>query len=206
MTNGIDLRRVWNDTLPNADRLGADLLRRWSEPHRAYHDVEHLAEVLAALDELADPAPRAVRLAAWFHDAVYDPQRDDNEERSAQLAEVTLADAGLDPAEVVEVQRLVRLTATHDPAAEDSDGHLLCDADLAILGSSSARYARYVEAVRREYGYVAEPEFRAGRTQILRGFLDRPAIYRTSLGRERWESAARRNISEELAAFEGPPS
>jgi len=206
VTSGIDLRRDWNATLPDADRLGADLLRRWSEPHRAYHDAEHLAEVLAALDQLADPVPRTVRLAAWFHDAVYDPQRADNEEQSAELAEVTLSDTGLDPAEVVEVQRLVRLTATHDVAADDADGQLLCDADLAILGSPSTRYARYTEAVRREYGHVSEPEFRAGRTRILRGFLDRSAIDRTSIGHERWEAAARRNLTEEIAAFEGPPS
>src|SRR5262245_18163999 len=118
--------------------------------------AEHLAEVLIALDELADPVPRPIRFAAWYHDAVYDPRRDDNEERSAELAAVTLSDAGAEPADVAEVQRLVRLTASHDPTSDDADGQLLCDADLAILGSSPARYARYRQDVRREYGYVPE--------------------------------------------------
>jgi predicted metal-dependent HD superfamily phosphohydrolase len=203
MNDGIDLRRAWRETLPEADRLGADLLRRWSELGRAYHDAEHLAEVLTALGELADPVPRTARLAAWFHDAVYDPRRDDNEERSAQLAAATLPDAGVDPAGVAEVERLVRLTATHEPVADDADGSLLCDADLAILGSSPARYARYVEDVRREYSHVPESDFRAARGRILRGFLARPAIYRTSSGRDRWESAARRNLMAELGD-EGP--
>ena len=204
MTSPIDLRSAWSDLLPGADRLGADLLRRWSEPQRAYHDREHLAEVLMALDELADPVPRPIRFAAWFHDAVYDPRRDDNEERSAELAAVTLSDAGADPADVAEVQRLVRLTATHDPTTDDADGQLLCDADLAILGSSPARYARYRQDVRREYGFVPEADFRAGRSRILRGFLERPSIYRTPTGRDRWESAARRNIRAEIDAAEGP--
>jgi predicted metal-dependent HD superfamily phosphohydrolase len=201
----MDPRREWNDLLPGANRLGADLLRRWSEPQRAYHDAEHLAEVLTALDELADPVPRPVRLAAWFHDAVYDPRRSDNEERSAELAAATLSDAGVDPVDVAEVERLVRLTASHDPTTDDADGQLLCDADLAILGSSPARYARYREDVRREYGHVSEPDFRAGRSRILRGFLERPAIYRTRAGRDRWESAARRNLRAELDAVEDPP-
>ncbi|MGH3454662.1 MAG: HD domain-containing protein [Nocardioidaceae bacterium] len=206
MNDAIDLRRAWRDTLPGADRLGADLLRSWSAPDRAYHDAEHLAEVLTALGELADAVPRTVRLAAWFHDAVYDPRRDDNEERSAQLAAATLPDAGVDPADVAEVERLVRLTATHDPVADDADGILLCDADLAILGASPARYARYVEDVRREYAHVPEPDFRTARGRILRGFLARPAIYRTSRGRDRWESAARRNLRAELGDGDPPPA
>jgi predicted metal-dependent HD superfamily phosphohydrolase len=206
MSDTIDLRRAWRAMLPGADRLGADLLRSWSAPDRAYHDAEHLSEVLTALGELADPVPRTVRLAAWFHDAVYEPRRDDNEERSAQLAAATLPDAGVDPADVAEVERLVRLTATHDPAADDSNGILLCDADLAILGSSPARYARYVEDVRREYAHVPEPDFRAARAQILRGFLARPAIYRTTSGRDRWESAARRNLTSELGDGGPPPA
>lgn len=205
MISPMDLRRAWNDTLPGADRLGADLLRRWSEPQRAYHDVEHLADVLTALDALVDPVPRPIRLAAWFHDAVYDPQRTDNEERSAELAAVTLPDAGIDPADVAEAARLVRLTATHDPTPDDANGRLLCDADLAILGSSPARYARYREDVRREYSHVPEPEFRIGRSRIVRGFLERPEIYRTAAGRDRWELAARRNLRAEIDAVEDPP-
>ena len=69
--------------VPGSEQLREELLRRWGEPHRHYHDRRHLSEVLAALP---DDAPRAVRLAAWYHDAVYDPTRDDNEEASARLA------------------------------------------------------------------------------------------------------------------------
>ena len=93
---------------------GAALLGRWSEPHRAYHDLAHLDEVLHRIDLLAGEAdrPDLVRLAAWFHDAVYDPRATDNEERSAEVATVALADLGLAPDAVAEVARLVRLTAT----------------------------------------------------------------------------------------------
>lgn len=199
MTATEALRQAWRDTLPGTDPLGADLLRRWAESWRHYHDLEHLAEVLGALAALAAPAPVTVRLAAWFHDAVYDPRRADNEERSAELAAETLPSAGVGTDDVAEVARLVRLTATHDPEPDDAVGILLCDADLAILGSSATRYLRYVTAVRREYAHVPDAEFRAARERILRGFLDRPVIYRTAAGRARWESAARRNLTAELA-------
>jgi predicted metal-dependent HD superfamily phosphohydrolase len=200
VTDPAGLLDAWRQALPGADVLGADLLGRWSEPHRHYHDLEHLAEVLTALDELtADAAPATVRLAAWFHDAIYDPRAHDNEERSAELAAKTLPTAGLASEDVSEVVRLVRLTATHDPASGDADGMLLCDADLAILGSSPTRYGRYVADVREEYAHVPEAEFRTARDRILQGFVDRSRIYRTDAARDRWESAARRNLTAELA-------
>jgi predicted metal-dependent HD superfamily phosphohydrolase len=193
------LQAAWDDLLPDAPVLGADLLRRWTEPWRHYHDAEHLSDVLTALDDLASPAPVTIRLAAWFHDAIYDPRADDNEERSAALAASTLPAASVHAVDVAEVVRLVRLTANHDPGPDDPAGALLCDADLAILGSPSARYRRYVAAVRREYAHVPDDEFRIGRSRILRDFLRRPAIYRTEPGRGRWESIARRNLNAELA-------
>jgi predicted metal-dependent HD superfamily phosphohydrolase len=205
VTDPARLIDAWRDAVPGADALGADLLQRWSEPWRHYHDVEHLAEVLTALDELARPAPTTVRLAAWFHDAIYDPRAGDNEERSAELATATLPAAGIAADEVSEVVRLVRLTATHDPAADDADGKLLCDADLAILGATPSRYERYVAAVRAEYAHVPDAEFRAGRDRILRGFADRVRIYSTDAARDRWESAARRNLRAELAGDAGRP-
>ena len=192
----MDLLPRW----PGPEPLGAELLRRYAEPHRRYHTAEHLAEVLDRVDELAGEADdaEAVRLAAWFHDAVYDPARADNEERSAVLAERMLADTDLPAPAVAEVARLVRLTTTHDPAAGDRDGAVLCDADLAILAAPPERYAAYAAAVREEYAAVPDEAFRDGRAEILRGLLALPTLYRTRPARERWEAAARHNIETEL--------
>jgi predicted metal-dependent HD superfamily phosphohydrolase len=182
---------------------GAALLGRWAEPHRAYHDLAHLSEVLERVDLLAGEAdrPDAVRLAAWFHDAVYDPTAADNEERSADFAETSLTRIRLAPELVEQVCRLVRLTATHEVAEDDRDGAVLCDADLAVLASGAARYSTYVEGVRREYEHVDDATFARGRTAVLRGLLDRPAMFRTAHGRQVWEPAARSNVSAELAAL-----
>lgn len=176
-------------------------MARYREPHRAYHDERHLAEVLVALDALTGAAaPAAVLLAAYWHDAVYDPRATDSEERSALLAERELPPLGLGAGEVA---RLVRLTATHDPAPEDGAAALLCDADLAVLAAPPQRYAQYAAGVRAEYAHVADEAFRAGRAAVLRRFLDRPAVYATAAGRERWEAAARRNVAAELVALTG---
>ena len=184
------------------EAAGEDLIGRWSEPHRAYHDVTHLAAVLDVIDRHADlaPHPDRVRLAAWMHDAIYDPRAlgGANERDSAEFAEGLLTTLGA-PAEVAaEVARLVGLTAGHATAEDDPDGELLCDADLAILASESDQYAEYASAIRREYAHVPDKAFRAGRAQVLRALLQLPSIYRLAVLKEAWESKARANLAKEL--------
>ncbi|MGN9787550.1 HD domain-containing protein [Nonomuraea sp. ZG12] len=187
---------------PAAEAVGAELVARWSEAHRRYHTLTHLTAVLAAVDRLADVAddPRAVRLAAWFHDAVYDGRPGWDEERSAQLAQSRLPRCGVPPARIAEVARLVRLTAAHDTlTGTDRNGAVLCDADLAVLGGDG--YEEYAARIRQEYAHVPDDLFRQGRAQILRRLLAVPQLYRTPQARELWEGRARANMSAELATL-----
>lgn len=201
----------WNDLLTRCGATadpgpyGRDLLGRWAEPQRRYHSVRHLAAVLDHVDALAAHADDAdaVRLAAWFHDAVYRPDRSENEERSAQLAVRALREAGLAEELVQETARLVRLTAGHECADGDRNGAVLCDADLAVLGSAPEAYAAYAAEVREEYAFVPEGAFRAGRAAILRQLLALPALYRTAPARERFDAAARTNLAAELGRLGG---
>ena len=134
---------------PTSRTEWAAIVAAWSEPHRRYHDLAHLAAVLGLVGELVAAAddPDAVRLAALYHDIAYEPERTDNEEVSAARARVGLR--GLVPdARVDEVERLVLLTAGHDPAPDDANGAVLCDADLAVLAGPPDAYATYASAVR----------------------------------------------------------
>jgi predicted metal-dependent HD superfamily phosphohydrolase len=184
------------DPVPYADNL----LARWQEPQRRYHTLAHLTAVLDHVDVLEKYAqdPDLVRLAAWFHDAVYLPDRSENEERSARLAERALPEVGVAPDRTAEVARLVRLTVTHDPAEDDRNGQVLCDADLAVLAAPPSAYAAYTAAVREEYGFVPSDAFRAGRAAILRQLLALPRLFRTPYGESEWEATARYNLSAEL--------
>jgi predicted metal-dependent HD superfamily phosphohydrolase len=194
----------WATLLPDAPALGRQLLADWGDPARQYHNLTHLQHVLRRIDALAEHAVdlRAVRLAAWYHDAVYDGAPDD-EERSAQRAAAELGAAGLDPALVAEVARLVRLTSSHDPAPGDRNGETLCDADLAILAAAPPDYAGYTHAVRAEYAHIDDAAFRTGRAAVLQSLLDLPALFRTPLGHVQWEPRARENLATELTALRG---
>ncbi|MGH7753799.1 MAG: HD domain-containing protein [Gemmatimonadales bacterium] len=207
-----DLLLAWRDALPvsapesAASRVGDDLLTRWGEAHRHYHTVAHLSAVLRIIDDYSDRAADAgaVKLAAWFHDAIYDPQRVDNEEASALLAEATLPDLGVDAARLAEVARLIRLTASHDPLPGDRNGGLLTDADLAILAAEPQVYRAYTLAIRREYAHIPDDAFEAGRAAVLHNLLALPRMFHTPVLRDRWEEAARHNISWELSALSHP--
>ena len=196
----MDLDTAW--PLATGTELRDELLAAYGDAGRGYHDLQHLAEVCARLDELAAHGTSyddmEVRLAAWFHDGVYDG-RPAAEERSAQWAETALPGLGLAPTAVAEVARLVRLTETHRPVDTDRNGTALSDADLAILAAEPERYASYVTAVRREYAHVSDADFRAGRTAILADLLAKPTLFHTRWAREQWEGTARANLERELA-------
>lgn len=175
---------------------GAVLLRRWREPQRRYHDVSHLWELLTHLQQLQTEVPREVVLAAWFHDAVYDGKPGADEEASAQLAERVLA-GHLPPAVVAEVSRLVRSTISHDPDPSDRAAALLCDADLAILGSVRGRYHVSLRDIRYEYLFHDRPTFLAGRAAVVARLAQRPTLFSTEQGRRLWQDVAEANLADE---------
>ncbi|WP_409329032.1 HD domain-containing protein [Trujillonella humicola] len=178
----------------------AAVLDAWGQPHRRYHDLAHLAAVLGIVAELEGAAadPAAVRLAAWYHDVVYDPERGDNEEVSAERARAGLR--GLVPGDrVAEVARLVLLTAGHDAGPDDANGAVLCDADLAVLASPPQAYAAYASAVRLEYGHLSDEEFTAGRIAVLERLLGLETLYRLPAVAADWTPRARANLTAELS-------
>lgn len=189
------------------DETGERLLDRWSEPHRSYHAPHHLAAVLRGVGivERAGELPAdlriAVRLAGWYHDAVYAGEAGQDEEASAQLAQQDL-DAVLPAPMVEEVGRLIRLTASHLPQNDDAAGAALVDADLEVLGRNPAAYQRYIRQVRDDYSHVGDADFARGRTQVLQRLLGAPRLFHTRTGYARWEAAARQNLQRELASLE----
>jgi predicted metal-dependent HD superfamily phosphohydrolase len=153
-----------------------DLATRYCEPGRFYHTLEHIAAFLDVLQGLGD-SPAALALAAWYHDAVYDSRAADNEERSAGLARESLPRLGVPAAVIEETVRLILLTKTHRTGEDDVAGRRFLDADLAILGADPESYDLYAAAIRREYAWVPEADYRAGRRRVLEGFLARPQVY-----------------------------
>ena len=186
------------------DDLYAALIDSHAERHRKYHTVRHLDECFARLDEARTLAvhPFEIELALWFHDAVYDVRGYDNEERSAAWAQEAAREAGL-PAAVGERVRLLILATKHDAEPASPDAALLVDVDLAILGTAAERFDEYEQQIREEYSWVPSALFRSKRREILEGFLARPHVYKTSHFQDRYEAAARANLSRSIEQLGG---
>jgi predicted metal-dependent HD superfamily phosphohydrolase len=179
-----------------------DLVSRYAEVGRHYHNVEHLGCVVRGLNDFREKASdfSALKLAGYFHDVIYDSRASDNEERSAAHAEAALRALGVAAATIGLVKELILKTKRHEVDEADDDGKLLLDVDLAILAASPAEYDRYARAIRQEYAWVPADSYRQGRRAVLEGFLRRPRIYRTSsYCSGETERRARENLQREIA-------
>jgi predicted metal-dependent HD superfamily phosphohydrolase len=191
-----------------SEPLRAELVAAYTAPGRHYHDLRHIealnALAAACADDIADRD--AVEAAIWFHDAVYDTRREDNEERSAVLAEERLA--GTASAErIARIATMIRATAGHvgpdySGTAAAQDCAVFLDMDLSILGSPEADFDAYEAAVRREYDWVTDEQWRQGRRAVLARFLARPAIYATARFKASHEAAARENLKRAIARLD----
>ncbi|MEH1870555.1 HD domain-containing protein [Nostoc sp.] len=200
----------WQHTLQpfGVDQIAAekafnDLVAAYSTPGRYYHTIKHIDRVFTTIGILQGYTNNlaAVRLAAWFHDVVYDTQAQDNEQRSADYAFELLSNLGIPESTIATVTRIIMNTKDHQAAVDDYDSQVLLDADLAILATNQVEYREYAYAIRQEYGWMAEADYITGRQQVLEQFLQRSHIYFTPLMSEFAEPFARGNIQGEIQSL-----
>ena len=190
--------------------LKQELSALYRADDRHYHNLAHIEAMLALAADyralLSDP--EAVEAAIWFHDAIYDSKAKDNEARSASLARNKLA-GRTDAGRLDRIGAMILATATHqlprfDDDAATRDASLFLDMDLSILGAEPDAFDAYEHAVRREYDWVEEPMWRAGRGAVLKDFLARTRIFHTEEFRQRFEPQARLNMARSLEALQRP--
>lgn len=202
------LRARWQALMNQvaSDRAAADatwdaLVKHYSEPHRAYHNLSHVMALLRHADsERAHiKRPEVVELAIWFHDVIYDTRAHDNELRSATWARHAMQAMQIDPDVIKAVEQCILATQKHEvPSLHVADLPFFLDLDLSILGAPEESYHRYSQVIRAEYDWVPEVEYRTGRSKILMNFAERPSLFFTPEMSDRFEAKARRNIEWEL--------
>lgn len=187
-----------------AEEAFSQLVAAYSAPGRYYHTLEHIYHVLSTIETLQNQVQDlpAIQLAAWFHDAVYNTQAQDNEQQSANYAAEVLKFLEISHCIIAKVESLILDTKYHQTEPNDFDAQVFLDADLEILGSNPQRYHRYALLIRQEYFWMPDVEYLAGRKQVLQQFLHRDRIYLTDLMFHKFESAARQNLQAEIMRIE----
>lgn len=180
---------------PELTQIFSHLCHHYTAPSRHYHNLGHIWQVLTYLEQLPEGHEPALYLAAWFHDLIYDSQASDNEAQSASHARQWLAPAGCPAGILAEMERLILITKNHQTTPDDTIGWRLIEADLSILASRPELYELYAAAIRQEYRWVNETDYRTGRAQFLHRLLDQENLFRS--GRSQ-EAQARQNLNREL--------
>jgi len=183
------------------------LLERWKQPDRHFHNDKHLVDMLARLDEIAEEThnPDLVRLAAWYHGAIfssvatkaYTRSGGEDEVASAELAREELGGLGVPEPALDRVEQLILGLKRHEAKAKDIDCLALSDADLAVLASDPQKYQAYRKKVRAEYAHIPLRHYLEARIAIIGKLLARRNIFVSPMGQQ-WEDAARENLSAEL--------
>lgn len=179
-----------------------EIERQYSQPTRHYHNLEHLRFMLRQSEQVREQLaePKVVQFSIFYHDIIYNARRQDNEEKSADLARVRLLKLGLPAEQIQRCAAQILATKGHQTAA-DPDTNLLLDIDLAILGADLPAYQNYTRQIRAEYAMYPNFLYRNGRRKVLQHFLEMPQIYKTSYFRALFEEKARENLTWELKAI-----
>lgn len=187
--------------------MGTNLITLWSTPDRAFHNLRHLIDLLARVDELSEETrnPDLVRLAAWYHGAIFSVSADqamhrnggEDEAASAALAYEELTMAGVSEKNANRVSELIMNLRRHDLPTSDIDAAALSDADLGCLAIEPQRYREYSHLIYSEYAHLPLLSYLRTRTTIVRKLLARDRLFASPLG-QHWELPARENLEAEL--------
>lgn len=183
-----------------SDVMFVELCSSYLAKSRCYHGLTHIRCMLESLElhraQLRDPD--LLSLAIWYHDAVYIPLCNDNEEQSAGLA-IKNFKKYLSPKKLKRLESLIIATKHQSTLPDfDNDTAWLHDLDLEILGQNPENYKTYSQNIRREYSLVPQVLYNTGRKKVLKIFLERPFVYATEYFRTTQEAQAKLNLFEEL--------
>lgn len=179
---------------------------RYQDPNRMYHSLTHIHDMFDFAHKIGIELTIPQYLGIWYHDAVIDFKRNKPENDIAESLVVFdnhyklgyLDEWELSKTEVDTIVRIIFSTLNHNAIGEQAK--IVVDLDLAILASPHDRYNEYVRKIRDEYFHLSDDEWRAGRTDVLNQFLDRPSIFSSS-NFLRFNNIAVSNIKQELESL-----
>lgn len=187
-----------------ANSLWEEIETRYSEPHRTYHNLNHLYQMLGEYDlvstELKDP--EITLFALYYHDLIYDVTSKTNEDESANIAKERLSVLKIENERIKTCMEHILATKSHrlgDRCHPDTSYFL--DIDISILGSEETKYYEYANNIRKEYSIFSDADYQTGRVQVLHHFIENIRLFHTDIFFDRYEMRSRHNVKLEIHSF-----
>jgi len=182
-----------------SDDLVNDVVLSYSQNWRYYHNINHIYNMINILSPIKSKFTNWT-LILWstlYHDYIYIPENSNNEERSANIACIKMEEYNYSFNDKEFVKSIILATKTHK-IVDCDEIKLFLDADLSILGEPRELYESYKNNIRKEYSVFDDNQYKIGRLNILKYFLDMDFIYKTEYFRELFEKQAKNNINYEI--------
>lgn len=181
--------------------LWREIRSAYTNTHRHYHNLHHLADLLAQADRFRTEITDfdTLELAIWYHDIICQCLRKDNEEKSAVFAKYRMEAIQYPREKLVRCYRQINATKKYQLSNEDdADTAWLLDFDLSIMGKDWATYSKYLDKLRKEYSVFPTFLYKRGRKKTLELLLERDRLFHTPYYYDRFETNAWNNIQREL--------
>lgn len=160
--------------------LWRDICYEYAQPHRHFHNIDHVLDIVALIDKRVNNKDLAETLkwAACFHDIVYDPRSKKNEQDSVLIFinmldkhAKSLPNSLLDQRVVRSINQIILDTAVLNIEGDASLGHasnLFNTLDRAAVAQSSlTELFAYGEKIYKEYAFVDYSEFVTKHLEIV---------------------------------------
>ena len=135
-----------------------------------------------------------LELAIWFHDAILDPARRDNEARSTELY-LQLSGGAQSEVQRQAVHRLIMSTLHDSEFLDDDDSIYMVDIDLSSFGLPWDEFLRDSRSIRAERSQLSDENYYLNQTRFQRSLLARPRFYLSDFFFDRLETRARTNLA-----------
>jgi predicted metal-dependent HD superfamily phosphohydrolase len=176
------LQKHWQNltpTTPIATSIFEQIIVHYQEPQRHYHNLTHISNLLILWEQYQRQLQDAdtVAYSIFFHDIIYNPTKNDNEEQSAVLAQEYLRELGCSDAQISKVTAYILATKKHPSSTTPTDLQWFLEFDLSILGTELTTYQTYAQQIRQEYQHVPEWQYKIGRRKVLHNFLAQNQLF-----------------------------
>ncbi len=165
-------------------------------PERFYHAAWHLGRMWRLHRQLGPASDELMRWAIAYHDIVYTPQgAPGNEIESAEVFLRAARRHSLPALMVAEIAQMIVQSAAHLSAQPTALGQWFLDLDLEPLAVEAPHFAHNTALLRREFSYVEDAAYEAGRQKFLSAFQAAPVVYRSPYAPKAWHFQMRTNLA-----------
>jgi pantetheine-phosphate adenylyltransferase len=147
------------------------LLSMWNESHRYYHNLNHLNDLIEQInndkDIYSEKEYEKLLIAALFHDAIYDTNRFDNEEKSAEFFMNCCVEKNSD---IEHINKIILDTKSHLPS--DNLSECFSNYDMNIVERSYEQLLEWENNINLEYKQFGDL-YKENRIKFLESIVDK---------------------------------